>query len=122
MKWFIIIIICRILFKLVVKCEKNNRVFTKEVRGMKKEAILYFCNSYLLMLNYYESLDEVISDFLGKETEENVENLKDECRSILKLSGDEKDSELKEIISKIKYLNLSVLELDDILETIVSKL
>lgn len=89
---------------------------------MKNETILYFCNSYLLMLNYYESLEEVISDFYGKETEEIVEKLKEECSSLLKLDDEDKKHEIKEVISNIRYLDIKPSEMEDVLKTINSKL
>lgn len=89
---------------------------------MKNETILYFCNSYLLMLNFYESLEEVISDYYGKEPEENLERLKEECINILNLEPEEKKKEIKQIISNIKYLDIKHDEMEDVLKTIVLKI
>ena len=89
---------------------------------MKNEAILYFCNSYLLMLDFYETLDEVISDFYGKETADNIEKLKEESSVLLKLEPEEKKSEIKEVISNIRYLDIKPSEMEEILKTINSKL
>lgn len=89
---------------------------------MKNETILYFCNSYLLMLNFYESLDEVLSDFYGKETHDVIEKLKDECNSILDLEENEKRRTIKEIISNIRYLDIKPSEMVDVLKIIKTKI
>ena len=89
---------------------------------MKNETILYFCNSYLLMLNYYESLEEVISDFYGKESGESVERLKNECSTLLEMNPEEKKREIKEVISNIRYLDIKPSEMENVLKTINSKI
>lgn len=89
---------------------------------MKNETVLYFCNSYLLMLDFYESLDEVLSDFYGKETPYVVEKLKDECSRILALEQEDKKKTIKEVTSNIRYLDVKPSEMENILMTIKSKI
>lgn len=74
------------------------------------------------MLNYYETLEEVISDFCGKESAEKVKDLRNECRLILKLDSQEKLREINEIISNIKYIDIKAEELKHILQVIDSKI
>lgn len=64
---------------------------------MISDNIIYFCDSYYLMIDYNETLEEIIKEFIDKETNELVENIINEMNMILK-SKDEKT--LKYILEK----------------------
>ena len=74
------------------------------------------------MLDYYKTVEEVISDFCGKESSEKVEDLRNECRLILQLDSQERTRQINEIISNIKYIDVKEEEIEHILQVIYSKI
>ena len=62
---------------------------------MPGEYLTYFCDCYYLMIDYDESLEEIVSEFIEKETEERVRNTINEIAAVL-----ENKNEYK-IISRI---------------------
>ncbi len=62
---------------------------------MTGEFLTYFFDSYYLMIDYDQSLDEIVSEFIKKETEEKVTNTIDEIAEVL-------DNKNEDILKRIK--------------------
>lgn len=84
--------------------------------------IIYFCDCYLIMLDYEEELVDIIVDFIKKETNEKVIQLKNECQQILSLDNSMKVEETKKIIINCADLDIESGEMLEILECIYNKL
>lgn len=89
---------------------------------MKFSNIIYFCDCYLIMLDYEEELVDIIGDFAKKETNEKKINLKNECGEILSLDNVMKVEETKKIIINCADLDVEAEEMLEILEYIYKKL
>ncbi|MDU1315433.1 MAG: hypothetical protein E6940_15535 [Clostridium septicum] len=62
---------------------------------MRFSNIIYFCDCYLIMVDYEEELVEIIGDFTKKETNEKIIQLKNEYEEILSLDNIMKVEERK---------------------------
>ena len=89
---------------------------------MEISTIIYFCDCYLIMLDYEEELKDVINDFKKKEIDEKVIMLKNECSEILKMNDKERIAEMKRIIISCADLDIEVSEMKEILEYIYQNL
>lgn len=89
---------------------------------MKDKMILYFCNCYLVMLDYDETLEEIVQDFVSKEKAETILELKTECNNIIQLPNTEKEKVLKTIIGKADDLVIETIELETIIQNIVKNI
>lgn len=85
---------------------------------MRVSNIIYFCDCYLIMLDYEEELVEIIGDFIKKETNEKIIQLKNECEEILSLENIMKVEEIKKIIINSADLDIEADEMLEILECI----
>lgn len=89
---------------------------------MRFSNVIYFCDCYLIMLDYEEELVDIIGDFVKKETDEKVIQLKNECKQILSLDNSIKVEETKKIITNCADLDIESGEMLEILEYIYNKL
>lgn len=89
---------------------------------MKFSNIIYFCDCYLIMLDYEEELVDIIGDFIKKETNEKIIQLKNECKKILSLDNSMKVEETKKVIINCADLDVESDEMLEILECIYNKL
>lgn len=89
---------------------------------MRVSNIIYFCDCYLIMLDYEEELVDIIGDFTKKETNEKIIQLKNECEEILSLENIMKVEEIKKIIINCADLDIEVDEMLEILECVYTNL
>ncbi|NFA41508.1 hypothetical protein EXM65_02660 [Clostridium botulinum] len=89
---------------------------------MRFSNIIYFCDCYLIMLDYEEELADIIGDFAKKETNEKIIHLKNECGEILDLDNIMKVEETKKIIINCADLDIEVDEMLEILECVYTNL
>ncbi|MHC1748001.1 MAG: hypothetical protein AB9856_06355 [Cellulosilyticaceae bacterium] len=89
---------------------------------MKFSSVIYFCDCYLIMLDYEEELVDIISNFIKKETSEKIIQLKNECEEVLGLDNIMKVKETKKIIINCADLDIESDEILEILECIYKKL
>lgn len=89
---------------------------------MRFSNIIYFCDCYLIMLDYEEELTDIIGDFAKKETNEKIIQLKNECGEILNLDNIMKVEETKKIIINCADLDIEVEEMLEILECVYTNL
>ena len=82
---------------------------------MKAEGINYFCNGYLIMLDYDQTLEQVIEDYNRKETNSTKQKLKEELTYVLALPQNEKKKLLENIIMETIYFDIKEKEFEDIL-------
>lgn len=75
---------------------------------MRFSNIIYFCDCYLIMLDYDEELIDIIGDFIKAENNELIVQLKDECREILSLENSIKVEEIKKIMMNSVTLDIPV--------------
>ena len=64
--------------------------------------LIYFCDSYYLMIDYYESLEEIVSQFIKAETPQLLEDTISEMSIILK---NKEDKDLNYILEKSSVIN-----------------
>ena len=95
--------------------------FYQEER-MKFSNIIYFCDCYLIMLDYEEELVDIIGDFRKKETNEKIIKLKNECKQVLSLDESIKVEVTKNIMLNCADLDIESDEILEILECIYNKL
>lgn len=96
-------------------------VFNQEV-SMKFLNIIYFCDCYLVMLDYEEELIDIIGDFKKKEINEKLRQLKNECEEILSLDDIKKMEEIKKVIINCADLDIESDEMQEILEYVYKNL
>lgn len=89
---------------------------------MRFSNVIYFCDCYLIMLDYEEELVDIIGDFVKKETDGKAIQLKNECKQILSLDNSIKVEETKKIITNCADLDIESGEMLEILEYIYNKL
>ena len=89
---------------------------------MKFSNIIYFCDCYLIMLDYEEELVDIIGDFRKKETNEKIIKLKNECKQVLSLDESIKVEVTKNIMLNCADLDIESDEILEILECIYNKL
>ncbi|GAA0741802.1 hypothetical protein [Clostridium oceanicum] len=83
---------------------------------MQISTIIYFCNCYLIMLDYEEELKDIICDFKRKEIVEKVIMLKKECGEILGINDKERIEQMNRIMVECLDLDIGVGEMKNILE------
>ena len=88
-------------------CSINNS-FLKRRKSVRFSNIIYFCDCYLIMLDYDEELIDIIGDFIKAENNELIVQLKDECREILSLENSIKVEEIKKIMMNSVTLDIPV--------------
>lgn len=89
---------------------------------MRFSNIIYFCDCYLIMLDYEEELANIIEDFVKKETNEKKIKLKKECEEILGIDIIMKVEETNKIIKNCANLDIEANEMLDILECVYTNL
>ncbi|WP_027634337.1 hypothetical protein [Clostridium hydrogeniformans] len=89
---------------------------------MRFSNIIYFCDCYLIMLDYEEELEDIIGDFAKKENNKKIIQLKNECEEILSLDNIMKVEETKKIIINCADLDIEVDEMLEILECVYTNL
>ena len=89
---------------------------------MRFSNIIYFCDCYLIMLDYEEELEDIIGDFAKKETNKKIIKLKNECEEILSLDNIMKVKETKKIIKNCADLDIEADEMLEILECVYTNL
>lgn len=89
---------------------------------MRFSNIIYFCNCYLIMLDYEEELVDIVDDFIKKESNEKIIKLKNECQQALSFDKSNKVEEIKNIIINCVDLDIELDEMLEILEYIYNKL
>ena len=89
---------------------------------MRFSNVIYFCDCYLIMLDYEEELVDIIGDFTKKETNEKIMQLKNECEEILSLDNIMKVEETKKIIINCADLDIEADEMLEILEGVYTNL
>lgn len=89
---------------------------------MKFSNVIYFCDCYLIMLDYDDELVDIIKDFTKKETNEKIIQLKNECEEIFSLDNIMKVEEIKNIIINCADLDIEVDEIQGILECVYANL
>ncbi|MCW6111079.1 hypothetical protein [Clostridium sporogenes] len=85
---------------------------------MEVSTIIYFCDCYLIMLDYEEELIDIIYDFKEKEIDEKVLMLKNECNEIINMNAKERIEEINRIITGCVDLDIEVSELQEIIKYI----
>ncbi len=86
---------------------------------MRENSVLYFCNCYLIMLDYDKTIDEVIIDFINNEPKQTIDELYNECNVILNANKEIQENEVQKIISNANDLDIDTDELIDILRIIL---
>ena len=86
---------------------------------MRENSVLYFCNCYLIMLDYDKTIDEVIIDFINNEPKQTIDELYNECNVILNANKGIQENEVQKIISNANDLDIDTDELIDILRIIL---
>jgi DNA-binding transcriptional regulator YhcF (GntR family) len=89
---------------------------------MEIQTIVYFCDCYLMMLDYDEELESIVQDFVKKENPNMIIKLKEECKNLLTMTNQEKNEWIEKIIEKCVNLDISIREMNDILEYIYRKI
>ena len=74
------------------------------------------------MLDYDETLEEIVQDFVSKEKAETILELKTECNNIIQLPNTAKEKVLKTIIGKADDLVIETRELETIIQNIVKNI
>lgn len=87
--------------------------------------LIYFCDSYYLMIDYDESLEEIVSQFIKAETPQLLKDTISEMSIILK---NKKEKDLNYILEKSSVINTSeedllnmIKEIYDAFQKIINK-
>lgn len=87
---------------------------------MKGDKLIYFLNCYFLMIDYDESLKEIVNDYIQKENNNNIEILLEELKYIFEKSNDE-NQYLDYILKNSDEMNVDKFELRQILKKIYNE-
>ena len=82
---------------------------------MTGEFLTYFCDCYYLMVDYDQSLEEIVFEFIEKETEERVTNTFNEIAAVIE---DKNEDILEYIIEKSVVLSTDREELNELIQDI----
>ena len=84
---------------------------------MKENKLIYFLNCYFLMLDYNQSLEEIVKDYIEKESANNTKLLIDDLKYILE---EDKDEDLEYILNNSDEMNISKTELKEVIKEVYS--
>ena len=110
----------RIVLDKTDKIDLKFRIITcypnpTEEECMRSSNISYFCECYLIMLDYDEELEDIVKEFIENETDDKIAELRSECKDILDLNEMMRGGEIKEILSNSIALDI---ESDDMIQII----
>lgn len=87
---------------------------------MKGDKLIYFFNCYFLMLDYDESLEEIVKSYMEKENDNNAKLLLEDLKYIFE--EDNKENEyLDHILENSDEMNVDKLELKEIIKEVYTE-
>ena len=87
---------------------------------MTTDKIIYYLDCYYRLIDYGEALSDIIADFTKDETETSIQEFISQCEAVLALPKEAKYKQLHLILKKATDLEVTVREVEEILqETIV---
>ncbi len=85
---------------------------------MNIDMIVYFFNCYYLMLDYDESMSQIVAGYIEKEKDVLVKNIYDQMDCVLKAEINTRTYYLNEIISSCEEMDVRTDEMESIIKTV----
>ena len=77
--------------------------------------IIYFCNCYYLMLDYDQSMHQIVEEFIEKESNEIVNELLKELQYIISTEDNQKREYILQVITKCDDMDIDFFTMEKIL-------